>query len=464
MSEKKIFSLSQLTRSIQNVIQEHCDRLVWIKAEIVKLNYYSKTGHCYPALVEKRNGSVIAEMRGNIWSSHFERINDKFKSVLKEELKDDMTVVIQGSVSFHPVHGLALNIIDIDPEYTLGELAREKAETIERLKAEKLYDANRSLPLPALPKTIAIISVDTSKVYLDFLNIIENNPGGYCFHLLLFPAILQGERAIGSILYQLEKIRNFHEVFDAVAIIRGGGGEIGLSSFDNYRLAREIATFPIPVLTGIGHSTNETVSELVSYESFITPTKIAEYLLQKFHNFANPLRQAEEKIADKVTGLFRNQKNSLKETARLFSSLTHRSLERSKSKLEQYAFSVFSNTSSFIQLQRQEFSQVEVSLKNSSQNLLRQEAQQLGQIQRILQIRAKESIEGATKNLRFAEEKMRMLSPQNILKRGYSITRQNGKTVQDVELLDKDLPLETLLFNGSISSRIITTTKTEDNV
>ena len=464
MSEKKIFSLSQLTRSIQNVIQEHCDKVVWIKAEIVKLNYYSKTGHCYPALVEKRNGSVIAEMRGNIWSSHFERINDKFKSVLKEELKDDMTVVIQGSVTFHPVHGLSLNIIDIDPEYTLGELAREKAETIERLKAERLFDANRNLPLPVLPKTIAVISVDTSKGYLDFLNIIESNPWGYRFHLLLFPAILQGERSIGSILFQLERIKPLNEVFDAVAIIRGGGGEIGLSSFDNYRLAREIATFPIPVLTGIGHSTNETVSELVSYGSFITPTKIAEFLLQKFHDFANPLRQAEDKMADKASWVFRNQKSGLKDTARLFSSLTHRALERSKSKLEHYALAVVSNTGGYIQKQRQEFSQAEVSLKNSSQNLLRQESQQLGQLQRILQIRAKEPIEEAGRDLQFTEEKMRMLSPQNILKRGYSITRQNGRTIHDVEMLDKELPLETQLYRGSISSRIITTTKNEDNV
>lgn len=464
MSEKKIYTLSQLTRSIQNVIQEHCDRLVWIKAEIVKLNYYSKTGHCYPALVEKRNGSVIAELRGNIWGSHFEKINDKFKAVLKEELKDDMTVVIQGSITFHPVHGLALNIIDIDPEYTLGELAREKAETIERLKAETLFDANKKLPLPVLPKTIAVISVDTSKGYQDFLNIIENNPFGYRFHLLLFPAVLQGERAIGSILFQLEQIKKFHNVFDAVAIIRGGGGEIGLSSFDNYRLAREIATFPIPVLTGIGHSTNETVSELVSYESFITPTKIAEFLLQKFHNFANPLLKAEDRITEKANSLFRDQKAGLRETARLFSSLTHRALERSKSKLEQYAFSVFSNTSGFIQLQRQQFSQVEVSLKNSSQNMFRQEASQLNQIERSLSSRAKEPIEEAARNLYFSEEKIRMLSPLNVLKRGYSITRQNGKAVQDVDMLDSELPLETLLFHGNITSRIISTIKPEENV
>ncbi|HER39629.1 MAG TPA: exodeoxyribonuclease VII large subunit, partial [Salinimicrobium catena] len=163
MAEKTVYSLSQLTRSVQNVISQHCSKVVWIRAEIVKLNYYSKSGHCYPALVEKRDGKVVAEMRGNIWSGTFETINQKFRDVLKEDLKDDMRVVIQGSVTYHPVHGLALNIIDIDPEFTLGELAREKAETVEKLKAEGIYNANKEKDLPLLPKTIAVISVDTSK-------------------------------------------------------------------------------------------------------------------------------------------------------------------------------------------------------------------------------------------------------------------------------------------------------------
>lgn len=442
MSEKKIYTLSQLTRSIQNMVQAHCSQLVWIKAEIVKLNYYSKTGHCYPALVEKRNGSVIAELRGNIWNSHFQKINDKFKSVLKEELKDDMTVVIQGSMTFHPVHGLSLNIIDIDPEYTLGELAREKAETIERLKEEGLFHANKDLPLPVLPKTIAIISVETSKGYQDFLNIIENNPWGYKFHFLLFPAVLQGDRSISSILYQLGNISGFHEVFDAVAIIRGGGGEIGLSSFDNYHLSKTIATFPIPVLTGIGHSTNETVSELVSFESFITPTKIAEFLLQKYHDFATPLINSENRIREKSDQLFRNHKNGLKDTARLFSSLTQRALEKSKSGLNQNL----------------------VVLKNSSRQFLRQEAHELNMIEQKLISRTLTPVEEAARKLEFAEEKIRMLSPLNILKRGYSITRQQGKVVQDVDQLLPDMELETELFHGKINSHVIKTTKPTENV
>src|SRR5690606_3676084 len=273
MASKQIFPLSKLTEAIENVINTHCSKVVWVKAEIVRLNYYKHTGHCFPELVEKKGGKVISEIRGNIWKTQFEMINKKFRNVLNEDLSDDMNVVLQASVTYHPVYGISLNIFDIDPEYTLGELARQKAEAILRLKKENIYAANKERPLARLPKTIALISVSTSKGYLDFLNVIENNPWNYKFHFLLFPAVLQGEKAVSTIVEQLEKIKQNFRHFDAVAILRGGGGEIGLSCYDSYELARAIAKFPIPVLSGIGHSTNQTVSELVSWQSFITPTK-----------------------------------------------------------------------------------------------------------------------------------------------------------------------------------------------
>ncbi len=432
VTSKNIYSLSQLSRSVQNVIQRYSSKTVWIKAEIVKLNYYSQSGHCYPTLVEKRNGKVIAEMRGNIWSSAFSAINSKFKKVLKEELRDDMTVVLQGSVTYHAVHGLALNIIDIDPEYTLGELAREKALTIEKLKEEQLFEANRKTFLPLLPKTLAIISVETSKGYQDFLNVIQTNSHGYTFHHLLFPAILQGERAVSTILDQLEKIAPYAHIFDAVAIIRGGGGEIGLSCFDNYILAKTIAEFPIPVLTGIGHSTNETVSELVSYKSFITPTKIAEFLLEKFQEFALPVQQAGEQIEKETTWIFRNQKSGLQESARLFNSLTHRTLDRNKTALEQMTRS----------------------LSNESLELFRSQKEEIKEIENDLFLNVKSQLKEAVQKLHFSEEKLRLLSPENILKRGYSITRQDGKALRDPRDIDPEKALETQLYNGKILSRL----------
>jgi exodeoxyribonuclease VII large subunit len=432
MSEKKVYSLSSLTQSIQNVIEANCNKVVWIKAEIVRLNYYPKSGHCYPNLVEKKNGKVIAELRGNIWAGNFEKINNKFQTVLKEKLKDNITVVIQGSITYSPIHGLALNITDIDPEFTLGELAREKAETIARLKEQNIFGLNREKNLPLLPKTIAIISVETSKGYGDFINVIKNNPYGYCYHFLLFPAILQGERAVATIGEQLEKIKKYSVNFDAVAIIRGGGGEIGLSCFDNFILAEKVATFPIPVLTGIGHSSNETVSEMVSFQSFITPTKIAEFLLQKFHDFAVPLKENEQKLVNGSEILFRERKTSLLETSRLFSSLTSTALSGTRASLDNLLF----------QLEKQ------------GEKLIFEEKSSLEQAVRILLTRAANPLLEAQTTLHFTEEKIRMLSPRNILKRGYSITRQNGKLIRSTAGLDKELLLETELYEGMVESRI----------
>jgi exodeoxyribonuclease VII large subunit len=436
-----VYSLSQLTRSIQKVVEEHCNKVVWIKAEIVKLNYYSKSGHCYPALVEKQNGKVIAEMRGNIWSGTFQNISRKFRAVLKEDLKDNMTVVLQASVTYHSVHGLALNVLDIDPEYTLGELAREKAQTLERLKSENIFDANKRKSLPLLPKTIAVISVETSKGYQDFLSVIKNNAWNYHFHHLLFPAILQGEKAVSTISTQLENIRKYRKVFDAVAIIRGGGGEVGLSCFDHYSLAAKIATFPIPVLTGIGHSTNVTVSEMVSYESFITPTKIAEFLLQKFHDFSIPVQTAAEKIEKQGEWLFRSQKTALQETSRLFNSLTKQTFAHHRAELTQLAQSIQADSKQSFRSERSELKQLEKSLISEVLNLFRESSQKM----------------------QFLEEKMELLSPTNILKRGYSITRQNGKSIRNPDELDLSQPIETTVYKGKLISTIDRTSNNSEN-
>lgn len=410
MEEKRIFPLSKLTQAIENVINTHCNQPVWVKAEIVKLNYYQQAGHCYPDLVEKKGGKIIAELKGTIWKKQYDRINTKFREVLHEDLKDDMTVVIQARVTYHSVYGLSLNILDIDPEYTLGELAKQRAETIKRLKEEGLFAANKKTQLPQLPKTIAIISVETSKGYQDFLNVIAQNPWGYTYHCKLFPAILQGQRAVSTISAQMDSIMELEGIFDAVAIIRGGGGEIGLSCYDDYSLASKIVGFPIPVLTGIGHSTNETVSELVSYQSFITPTKIAEFLLQQFHDLAFPLKDMMEKIKNQASRGLERQHSGLRETSKLFHSYINRIFERNQHHLVQLKGSILNHSESLFQQERAE-------LKNISTSL-------------------------------------RFLSPETILRRGYSISRLHGKVVQNLEEAREGDQLETQLYNGKINSRI----------
>ena len=417
MPAKQIFPLSKLTAAIENVINLHCSKVVWVKAEIVKLNYYPQTGHCYPDLVEKRNGRIVAEMRGNIWSTQFEEINEKFKAILGEELRDDMTVVLQAAVTYHPVYGLALNILDIDPHYTLGELARQRAETIARLKRENLFAANKATNLPKIPKTIAVISVESSKGYQDFKNIMENNPWGYQFHHLLFPAVLQGEKALTTITAQLKRIKSKARVFDAVAIVRGGGGEIGLSCYDDYRLAKAIAGFPIPVLTGIGHSTNETVCELVSYQSFITPTKVAEFLLQEYHSFALALQANSDNINLLIKRIFERQENRLSQISKSFGFLSNR--------------------------------------------LILQELNRLQHLKNSLNSYAKSRLKNESSELKNLQNSLQFLNPENILKRGYSITRFNGKAVKNSTELEEGAVVEMEFFRGKASAKIEDINKTK---
>jgi len=274
MSEipQKYYTLSQLAESLQSVVRSKYASPYWIKAEIVRLNYYPKSGHCYPDLVDKVGGKVKSQMRAIIWSRDYYRINADFVKKTGNPLGDGMEILFRGKLEYSPIHGLSVIISEISAEFVLGKMALEKAKNLERLKKEGLFYLNKGLSFPMLPKRIAIISVETSKGFHDFINIIDNNTRGYKFFWMLFPALLQGDGAVQSIIQQLEQIRKVKHHFDMVAIIRGGGGDVGLSCYDHYDLASTVASFPIPVISGIGHSTNETLVEMVAHYNPITPT------------------------------------------------------------------------------------------------------------------------------------------------------------------------------------------------
>ncbi len=334
VNDKSVFTLLEVTRSIKKTIAERHKESYWIRAELNKLNFYKQSGHCFPELVEKQEGRIVAQMRSTIWSDDYIRINKKFLSVLNEPLKERIKILFQATINFEPTFGLSLHITDIDPSYTLGDLEREKQETIGKLQEENLFNKNKTLKLPLLPQRIAIISDATSKGYADFVRIIETNTRGYHFFHMLFPSLLQGEKAVPAMISQLKRIRRVRGHFDAVAIIRGGGDDVGMSFYNNYLLAREIAGFPIPVFTGIGHSTNETVSEMISFHNAITPTKLAEYFIQLFNNFHDPVERAREIIIDKSHRLITEHTRQFKSETKLFQSVTKNMLQRNKSNLK----------------------------------------------------------------------------------------------------------------------------------
>lgn len=294
--EKKSFTLFEVMQSIQRTIISRYGSTFWVKADMIKLNHYIHSGHCYPDLVEKKNDRTIAQARAIIWKSDYEKINKKFIEITKEPLKDGISIFFLARIGFDPVYNLSITILDIDPVVTLGQLEKERLETINKLKTEKLFNKNKGLTLPLLPQRLAIISVETSKGYSDFMNIINQERDKYKIFTYLFPSLLQGDNAIESLIQALETVERLKHHFDCVLIIRGGGGDIGLSCYNDYELSKTIANFPIPVLTGIGHSTNETVSETVSYKNTITPTELADFILNHFREFEKRIIASKDKI------------------------------------------------------------------------------------------------------------------------------------------------------------------------
>jgi exodeoxyribonuclease VII large subunit len=434
-NDKTIFSLLEVTQSIQKTLSERYRSAFWVKAEMNKLNFYGQSGHCYPELVEKQDGKVIAQIKSHLWKDDYIRANNNFKVVLKEPLKDGIKILFLAKVSFDPGHGLALWILDIDPSYTLGDLEREKQETISRLQEEGIFNRNKTVKLPLLPQRIAIISVETSKGYVDFLKVIETNSWNYAFFHLLFPSLLQGDKAVEAICHQLRRIKRIKSHFDVVAIIRGGGGDIGLSCYNNYQLAKEIALFPIPVITGIGHATNETVTEMVSFSNAITPTKLAEFLLQHFHNFSIPLQDGERIIIDTSHQLIRDAKSKLHSELKLFRSVTENILTANRNEVRELLKSVFHHT-------RSQISQFKLLVLQWKDKLFAHASLQCKQTQMEL------------KNI---DKNIINMSPQVVLKRGYSITRLNGEAIKDTHTIRSGDTVSTTLFEGNIISVVQST-------
>jgi exodeoxyribonuclease VII large subunit len=381
---KKIFSLLEVTTSIQKILSTRYTSSFWVKAEMNKLNFYPHSGHCYPDLVEKHEGKVIAQVKATLWKDDYNRINKHFLSLVNTPLADGITMLFCARITFDPVHGLALRITDIDPVFTLGELEREKQESIATLKKKGIFDRNRSLPFPLLPQRLAIISVQTSKGYADFNKMIQGNPWGYKFFHVLFPSLLQGERAVDSIRLQLDRIRKVAAHFDVVAIIRGGGGEVGLSCFNNYKLSKDIALFPLPVITGIGHATNETVVEMVAYRNAITPTELADFLLQKFHNFSVPVQKAQEVLVSRSRRIIAEQRQNLRHTVRFFRSVTDNVLIKSHHHIQSFERDLLKQANAHVVRQKQVHTSLLERVRSVSQSLCERREQEVLQHTQLL--------------------------------------------------------------------------------
>jgi exodeoxyribonuclease VII large subunit len=450
---RQIFSLEQVCQSIKKTIEARYNQLYWVKAEMHKVNRYP-SGHAFPELVQKEGDKILAQMTGTIWKQNYDRINARFVAVVKEPLKEGTNLLMQVKVTYSEVFGLSLHIVDIDPNYSLGELQRERDETLKRLQKEGLTNLNQQLPFPLLPKRIAIISADSSKGLSDFMKVIEQNPWGYRFFTMLFPAYLQGDVAVASIQTQLERIEKVKEHFDCVVIVRGGGGEVGMTCYNNFELCKAIATFPLPVLSGIGHSTNLTVAEMVSFRNAITPTELADFLIQAFHEFSVPVYEAQKSIRATALRLLETNKSLFLSEIKHFRNAASLFIQRSDQKLQNDTRTLQALARKVVSLNKEELNTAVFLLKTESKSSFKEAALEIDRLRLTLQAMAKTSVEKETRELDHLIGMVRLLDPKQVLRRGFSITTCNGVTVKKDMQLKEGSVLDIVTFELVIQAAV----------
>jgi len=383
----------------------------WIHAELSDVRT-NATGHCYLEFIQKdpRNNNLLAKARGAIWSNVYRMLRPYFEEETGQSFVSGIKVLVKVMIEFHELYGYSLIVTDIDPTYTLGDMARRRREILQQLEEEGVLTLNKELEFPLLPQRIAVISSSTAAGYGDFSDQLKNNPYGFYFHTRLFPAIMQGEKVELTIIDALDKIYAERDNWDAVVIIRGGGATSDLSGFDTYMLAANCAQFPLPIITGIGHERDDTVIDSVSHTRVKTPTAAAEFLINHLRITAETLEGYASFIASSVSSRMNAEKTRLQNLAEKLPVLVNmRKLH------EQYHLSALQER-----------------LKTSVINRLTRENHRLELLQ----------------------QHVKMASPEQILKRGYSITLKNGKAVTQASLLNTGDELVTRFWKGEVVSEV----------
>jgi exodeoxyribonuclease VII large subunit len=426
MSEKQVFTLQQVVRSIKKTLEDRYTQNYWVKAEMHKLNKYP-SGHAFPELVQKDENKIVAQITGTIWKQQLERINTKFIEVVKEPLREGTTLLLLVKINYSETFGLGLQILDIDPSFSLGELQKQREETLRKLAKEGLLNLNQKLHFPLLPKRVAIISADTSKGLSDFLQVLQENEKSYFMFTHLFNAYLQGDVAVQSIISALKKIKRVKDHFDIVIIVRGGGAEVGMTCYNNYDLCKAIAEFPLPVLTGIGHSTNLNVAEMVSFRNEITPTKLAEFLLQTFREFEQETKRLNREMIAHSLQLIDKTKQDFNGQVRVFKHASLRFTDSLKNELNQQIIELKNTTRYFLKNENDAV----LSLKNDyrivTKEIITAERNTLSLISKPIKGALLHFFERKESDLEQLEKTVNILNPSNVLQRGYSLTLLNGK-------------------------------------
>ena len=402
-------SLHELNALVRRSLEQCLPDEFWVQAELSDVRTNS-TGHCYLEFVQKapRSNSLIARARGTIWANVFRLLKPYFEEATGQAFVSGIKVLVQVTVSFHELYGYSLTVQDIDPTYTLGDMARRRREILRQLEEEGVLTLNKELDMPRLPQRIAVISSPTAAGYGDFCHQLENNSRGFYFYTELFPALMQGDRVEESVLSALDRVNARLSEFDVVVIIRGGGATSDLSGFDTYLLAAACAQFPLPIITGIGHERDDTVLDSVAHTRVKTPTAAAEYLI-------NCMDLAADELEVLISQLHESVRSRLTEE--------HRKLISYRNRIPSAVVRRVSDAKLALLTTRKDISL-------AVQTLLSRQRHRLELLQ----------------------QRLADASPEKMLARGYSITLKDGKVVKNGDVLQLNDEIVTRLYQGEIVS------------
>ena len=428
----KTITLYELNSLVRQTIEIGLPKSYWVEAEISELR--ENGGHCYLELIEKdkRYNTPIAKASARCWRQTWGMVKPYFENTTGQQLRAGMKVLIEVYAQFHEAYGFSWIISDIDPNYTLGDMARKRQEIIKRLKEEGVFDLNKQLDLPLFSQRIAVISSKSAAGYGDFANQLYGNRYGYYFEAELFAATMQGEDVERSIIKALNAINDRCDDFDCVVIIRGGGATSDMSGFDALELAENVANFPLPIITGIGHDRDECILDMVSHTRVKTPTAAAALLIDNLNTAERRIDDARQRIANLTSRKMEVEKLRLSRLAERLPALFGSVKDKQEARLDI--------------LQERLFRLAEIRLSNC-ENIV-------GQLEKKISLTAEHLLMVEKHRLELLEGRAQNLDPQLLLRRGYSITLVGGKALRDPSQVKQGDKIETRLEKGTIISTI----------
>lgn len=427
-------TLYELNGLVRQTLRLTLDTPYWVCAEISELRV---NRHCYIELVQKDDygSSMIAKARAQIWASRWSMLSAMFERATGQRLAPGLQVMVQVEVTFHELYGFSLNIIDIDPTYTLGDIAKRRREIMQQLREEGVIDMNKELPLPRLLQRVAVISSASAAGYGDFCNQLHGNRRGLAFVTQLFQASMQGANTDVSIIAALDRIAAQADLWDIVVITRGGGATSDLNCFDSLELAENVAQFPLPIITGIGHERDDTVIDMVAHTRVKTPTAAAEFLIHHQEMELDTLENLYESILSEAASMLSEGKNRLKTLSSQLPLISSQFTAKARLHLVQLLNSVESMCS----------------------QIAAREDRRLAALDNKLPMLAPMLLSREKARLEMADVKISSADPQRILNLGFSITRIKGKAVRNASCVKEGDVITTTLASGTVTSTVRTT-------